>query len=224
VTIWLSAAIAGALFLGWYGSAQEPAAESPRFSVQVTLELHRNGTWLVIDPRSVLKTGDEIRFRFRTSAAGFLRVLNVSSDGRVAWLFPLGEEGSARVLPESNYEVPAHEASFIVAGIPGFDTTYWFVSSTGRDIPANRAVDAPHANTLAPRCHEGLLKSRGVCLDERAGPRPIPKEEPLPRAVSGSGRLYSRGIEMQNAGDAVNIWTERPHPGVLAYEFRIAHR
>jgi hypothetical protein len=216
--LWLTAA-----FL-----ATGPAARSAeaRPEVEVSLELRRDGRWEAADSATVFNAGDEIRFRFRTFFAGYLYVLNRTSGGESAWLYPRPEAGQqSRVEPGPVYLVPGARGSFVVGGPPGFDVTYWVVSQApidrrGPQLPASGS----QPGTLLPRCREQVLKARGLCLDERAGPRPLADPGAAPPELRGQARLAARDLTFRSEGGPTRIAAPDSRPGTIVYEFRIAHR
>ena len=164
------------------GRAQENATPAGR-SLKVGLQVKRGENWQAVDPRTVLHTRDEIQFRFETSGAGYLYVFDISSGGKGSWLYPRADQGQInRVEPGQAYVIPGINGSFTVGGDAGYDVTYWIVSPTPLDLGEFYQPQVTQPNTLRPRCGETLLKARGMCLDDRAGPGPVPdlKKVPLP--------------------------------------------
>ncbi|MBI4875962.1 MAG: DUF4384 domain-containing protein [Acidobacteria bacterium] len=180
-------------------------------AVEVSLELRRDGRWEAADNERVFNAGDQIRFRFRTFFAGYLHVLNRTSGGESAWLYPRPEaEQSGRVEPGPVYLIPGARGSFVVGGTPGFDVTFWVIGDTPMATSAMPAFGS-QPNTLLPRCREQVLKARGLCVDGRAGPRP-------------AEGLTARELTFRSEGGPTRISAQDSRPGVMVYEFRIAHR
>lgn len=217
----------GIILLCWAGAglAQPARAEGGEKSIEVTLEVKRGDAWQAIDPHAVLHAKDEIRFQFRSSSGGYLYVLNMSSSGKAEWLYPRPEQRqSNRIEAGSRYAIPGLDGSFSIAGDAGYDITYWVVSPTALDVrePAPPAEVRP--NTLRPRCGETLLKARGLCLDERAGPGPVPDLKKVPLPIDGnSAGLVSRDLSFHSQQDATRIASPDSSPGVIVYQFLIAH-
>jgi hypothetical protein len=210
--------------MGW--GIREARAESGEKSLQVTLEVRHGDVWQAIDPRAVLRANDEIRFQFHSSSGGYLYVFNVSSSGKSGWLYPRPEQRQTnRVEPGSTYMIPGLTGSFQIGGDPGYDTTYWVLSPAAVDLREQPPPPAePQPNTLRPRCGETLLKARGLCLDDRAGPGPVLdlKKVPLP-VGNGSAGLTSRDLTFHSQQDTTQIAAPASSPGVILYQFLIAH-
>ncbi len=206
----------------WIAGLLAAAATEPP-AVEIGLEWRKDGRWETVDPATVFSANDEVRFRFRTTTPGYLYVLNRSAGGETAWLFPRPEQGhSSRVEPGPVYLVPGERGSFVIGGTPGFDTTYWVVSPTPVE---SRAPELPPSgvqpSTLLPRCREQVLKARGLCVDERAGPRPLSKSEPAPAELPA---LKARDLTFRAESGQTRITAKGSTTGVIVYEFRIAHR
>ncbi len=205
--------------------AQSSPPESSQPAINVSLELWRGDQWQPVDPQTVFHTDDEIRFRFVTTIGGYLYVMNRSSDGDVSWLFPLFEEGQkSRVEPGPEYLIPGTRGSFVVGGKPGFEVTNWVLSSVPIDT-REAASPAPGSqpSTLEPRCRTETLRARGLCLDDRAGPRALTRrDQPLLKALQNTP-LVSRDLKFQRKNEATHISLPSPRSGVIVYEFLIAH-
>ena len=201
-------------------------AEGGEKSLQVTLEVRHGDGWQAVDPHAVLHANDEIRFQFHSSSGGYLYVFNVSSSGESGWLYPRPElRQTNRIDPGSTYVIPSLTGSFTIGGDPGYDTTYWVLSPSAMDVREPSPPPAePQPNTLRPRCGEALLKARGLCLDDRAGPGPVPdlKKVPLP-VGDDSGGLTSRDLTFHAQRDSTRIAAPASSPGVIVYQFLIAH-
>jgi len=205
---------------------QKAPGETSKFALRVSVELRKGDhQWQSVDPQTVFHKGDAIRFRFITSVGGFLYVLNHSSDGEAAWLFPLPQEGQgSRVEPGSEYLIPGTGGAFVVGGRPGFDVTYWVLSSAS--IAMGEAVlptPGSQPSTLEPRCRTETLRARGLCVDERAGPRAITRPEQAPLEALQGKSLVSRELKFQTKNDSTRISSANPPSGVIVYEFLIAH-
>ena len=205
---------------------QSTPSENSTLALRVSLELKKEAHWQRVDPQTVFHHGDAIRFRFVTSLGGFLYVMNRSSDGEVSWLFPLSYEGQkSRVEPGPDYLIPGTNGSFVVGGRAGFDITYWILSPVPMDM-SEAALPAPGSqpSTLEPRCRAETLKARGLCTDERAGPRPFSQSgQAAPLAALEGKPLLSRELKFESKNDATHISLANPRSGVIVYEFLIAH-
>lgn len=206
--------------------AQNSPGENSKLAMRVSLELRKEDQWQRVDPKTVFHNGDAIRFRFVTSLGGYLYVLNRSSDGEASWLFPLPRGGEkSRVEAGPDYLVPGTKGSFVVGGRAGFDVTYWILSPTPMDM-GEAALPAPGSqpSTLEPRCRAETLKARGLCTDERAGPRPFTRTDQAPSLGALEGKpLVSRELKFQSKNDSTRISLASPRSGVIIYEFLIAH-
>jgi hypothetical protein len=203
----------------------ETSAARPEHVFQVRLERRRGDQWQPVDAQTVFHKDDEIRFRFRTSLGGYLYVFSRSSDGQSTWLFPRPERGErSRVEPGPEYLIPGMKGSFVVGGKPGFDVAYWIQSPVPIDT---REVQGPapgsQPSTLQPRCREEVLRARGLCQDDRAGPRPLTSLQQLPVQVPQNRTLVARDLKFRAQEGATNISAPNIHGGVIVYEFRIAH-
>jgi len=202
-----------------------PSAEASS-SVEVRLELRKDSGWQTVESTSVFNANDEIRFRFRTAFPGYLYVLNRASNGETGWLYPLPEHGqTSRVEPGPSYLIPGARGSFVVGGTPGFDVTYWVVSPSPIETQMPTMPEpASQPSTIIPRCREQVLRARGLCVDERAGPRPLYKPDQIPSELRQGGQLVARDLKFRAESGQTRI-SGKPSPtGVIVYEFRIAHR
>jgi hypothetical protein len=202
------------------------AAVAAESSVEVRLELRRDSEWQPVESTAVFNAGDEIRFRFRTSFPGHLYVLNRASNGETGWLYPLPDQGqTSRVEPGPSYLIPGTRGSFVVGGAPGFDLTYWVLSPSPIDTRGPvMPVPGSQPNTLVPRCREQALQARGVCVDERAGPRPLSTPDQLPAELRRPAQLAARDLKFRAESGQTRISAKVSPTGVIVYEFRIAHR
>lgn len=206
--------------------AQPPPSTESDSSIEVRLELRKNGEWQAVESTAVFSANDEIRFRFRTSFPGYLYVLNRASNGETDWLYPLPEQGqTSRVEPGPTYLIPGTRGSFVVGGTPGFDVTYWVVSPSPIETARPAMPEAAsQPNTLIPRCREQVLKARGLCVDERAGPRPLSKPDQIPSELRQGAQLAARDLKFRAESGQTRISAKVSPTGVIVYEFRIAHR
>jgi len=192
------------------------AIEAPKPYVQVTLERKSGENWTAVDPRTVLPSGEKIRFRFSTSFAGYLYVFNRASDGSTDKLFPTGDANN-RVEPGQAYLIPG-AGDYVVDGPAGFDVTQWIVTPEPLSTLPSELPQSDLPSTLIPRCREGGLRPRGVgsCLDEHAGPQPV-----------SVGKLNAEPLKARNIrldkGDS-RITSPSAKPSAIVYEFRVAHQ
>jgi hypothetical protein len=185
--------------------------------IEVVLERLQQD-WVAVDPRTVLDSGDRIRFRFSAGEPGWLYVYAVGSGGSAGWLLPKSaSEPGHRVEAASRYRIPASPGSYTISGPEGFDVLYWILAP--RPLPAEtvlpRSASRPIENTLRPRCRteaETVL----ACVDERAGPAAVAK--------ANLGGLRARELKIESGADAVRIEPVDRTAGVIIYEFRLAHR
>jgi hypothetical protein len=181
--------------------------------MELVLERMDGAAWHAIDPALVLQQGDRVRFRFRTNFDGYLYVTNQSTSGKYEQLFPREETGQDnRVSADREYQVPATAAAFRIAGPAGHEIVYWLVSPA----PLTAAPPAPRQKplTLTPRCDDSVLRARGDCIDNSAGPKLAPRGE-----TDGQSDL----LLMRSQNTAV-ISSPVPLTGPVIYEFHLAHR
>ena len=199
------------------------AAEAP--AVDISVEHWSGSEWRTVEPTTVFSANDQIRFRFSTTTPGYLYVLNRSSTGETEWIFPNQQTGRRNsVEPGQSYLVPATDGAFVIGGTPGFDITYWLVSPTPLS-DWEHSLEPPPAkveDTLLPRCREGVLKARGVCLDDRAGAGAVRDTGNVPKVFGEEPALRSRSLRFTGKGSSTRIQGRQNAP--LLYEFRIAHR
>jgi hypothetical protein len=195
----------------WCAAAQTAA------SLEVVLERRDGEQWIALDPRTVLRSGDPIRFRFQTTFAGFLSVYYRGSDGETDWLFPTAEAGTDnRVEAGRAYLIPPGPGFFEISGPPGFDSVYWLLSPKplGERPALPQAADTPR--TMIPHCRDALQPKpaapgdQRACLDDRAGARAGETLRPREIRLSGSG--------------ATKITPAQQGTVPVLYEFRLAHQ
>lgn len=201
------------------------ATGNSKLSIQVVVELQKGENWERVDAQTVFHTGDAVRFRFRASQGGYLYVLNRSSDKTTTWLFPRPGSGErSQVHQQIEYMIPTGQGSFEVGGIPGFDITYWILSPN--PIDATQAIAPAEGNeksTLEPMCRAEVLKARGLCTDERAGPRAVSNPAELPVQPAETEKLYSRDLKFKTQEGTTEISGLTKVSDVVVYEFTLAH-
>ena len=212
------------------GSTQTRTMTRDGHRMELVLERLDRDTWRAIDPGLVLAQGDRVRFKFRTNFDGFLYVMNQSTSGTYEQLFPRQETGQDNAIAASKeYQVPATSAAFRIAGPAGYETVYWLVSPARLNDTAPRYQPPPATKaappTLIPRCDDTILKSRGDCVDPSAGPKLVPRGEPLPQNLNAPeiGREPRDLLFLRQKNTAV-ISSPVPLAGPVIYEFRLAHR
>ena len=212
------------------GSTQTRTMTQGGHRMELVLERLDRDTWRAIDPGLVLAQGDRVRFKFRTNFDGFLYVMNLSTSGTYEQLFPRQETGQDNAISASKeYQVPATSAAFRIAGPAGYETVYWLVTPARLNDTAPRYQPPPATKAappvLIPRCDDTILKSRGDCVDPTAGPKPVPRGEPLPQNLDapGSGREPRDLLFLRQKNTAV-ISSPVPLAGPIIYQFRLAHR
>lgn len=196
--------------------------------MEISLERLDGTVWRTIDPGLVLAQGDRVRFRFRTNFDGYLYVMNQGTSGKYEQLFPRDETGQDnRIAANKEYQVPATSTVFRIAGPPGFEIVYWLVT------PAQLTHALPHIGsptgpakplTLLPRCDDTLLKSRGDCIDNSAGPKLVPRGDPVPDNLAQAADQGRRDLLFMRQNDTAVIASTEPLTGPVIYEFRLAHR
>ena len=216
-------------FAAALGSTQTRTMTQAGHRMELVLERLDRDTWRAVDPGLVLAQGDRVRFKFRTNFDGFLYVTNQSTSGAYEQLFPRGETGQDnRIAASKEYQVPATSAAFRIAGPAGFETVYWLVTPARLNDAAPRDEHLPAskvAPNLIPRCDDTILKSRGDCVDPSAGPKLVPRGEPLPQNLAAPeiGREQRDLLFLRQKNTAV-ISSPVPLAGPVIYEFRLAHR
>lgn len=194
-------------------------------TIQVRLQVEDQSEWKTVDARTVLKGGDRIRFEFRSDAAGYLYVLNRSSAGQTAQLFPNRERRETnRIEAGQPLILPGTAGNYVVDGPPGYEVTYWILSPD----PLQTGIESldwgeqkPLPDTLLPKCRDFSGSKRGPqpCLDPKAGPAAT-------QAVSlpASTGLRAREIRIENRSQQSQVKASSSKAGPIIYEFRIAHR
>ncbi len=198
--------------------------------IDVRVDRQEDGEWVEAPANQVFEHGDRVRFRFRASFDGFLYVLNRESGGGYELLFPRDElHRDHAVRGGEEYVIPGPEAWFQVEGPPGYEVTLWMVTpdDLGRkidfgsfsDLPSEPGREAPPGD-LKPRCDDKHLRTQGVCVDPRAGPRPLARSARLPPELDD---LMVRDLRVEREGSGVRIYPKAPAGKTVIYEFRLAH-
>lgn len=210
--------------VGWQAAAEEAR-------VEVRIDLRDAGEWVEAPPNQVFAQGDKIRFRFQANFDGYLYVMNHESGGGYTMLFPREElEGGNEVRSGEEYTIPGSGAWFQVDGPPGYDVTLWLVAPTdlGRkvdwnsfsDLPSTPGREAPPGDLL-PRCDDKHLRTKGVCVDPKAGPQPLARSARLPAELDD---LSARDLRIEREGQGTRIYPKSSPGKPVIYEFRLAHK
>ena len=198
--------------------------------MEVLLDRLDSGSWHAIDPGLVLDASDRVRFRFRTNFDGYLYVTNQSTSGKYEQLFPREETGQDnRIVAGKEYQIPSTNTVFRISGPPGHEIVYWLVAParlaegvpSRPGPPAGNRVSPPK---LIPRCDDAILRSRGDCIDDSAGPKLVPRDVELPRNLTAAAGKNSQDLLFLRQKDASVISSPVPLNGPVLYEFRLAHR
>lgn len=199
------------------------SAENPSNSIELILEQSQQGKWAAADPRTVFHGGDELRFQFKSSTAGYLYVLDKAPSGEFRWLYPTPESGMKNLVEAGSvYVIPASAGSFVIPENPGFETLYWILSPEALpDFDLSKMRKKP--STLLPRCGSELTP-RGGCLDKSAGPRLLERGAPLTRELSPGNTLTARELKVDKAPETSHIRFAGMSNRALIYEYWIAHR
>ncbi len=208
-----------------------PQRRAPQ-RMEIQLELRDASSWRAVDPSHVFAQGDRIRFRFRSNFTGFLYVMNQGTSGDYSQLFPREDTGTAnRVEAGHEYPVPATEGAFRVSGPAGHDIVYWMITplELGRPAPKYQPLPPPPKSppppaNITPRCDDAVFKARGECVDNTAGPKPVPSPQRLPSNLAATPNLSSRELLFIRDQKRAVVSSPEPLTGPVIYEFRLAHR
>jgi hypothetical protein len=206
--------------------AQSGTANSAPQRMEIMVDRLSGGSWRAIDPALVLEQADRVRFRFRTNFDGYLYVINQNTSGKYETLFPREETGQDnRIAAGKEYQVPATDTVFRIAGPAGHEIVYWLVTPARLtdgfpQYPSLRAP-APH---LLPRCDDTILRARGDCIDHSAGPKLVPRDVELPKNLTEAAEQSRRDLLFLQQKDTSVISAPAPLIGPVIYEFHLAHR
>jgi len=204
--------------------AQEPQR------IRVAVERQDSAGWIAVNPAHVFESGEKLRFRFSSSIAGYLYVINMGTSRNYELLFPRSDTGSNnRVEAAKDYVVPAGQGYFKVSGPPGQDVVYWLVSPVDmgkqyRPLPPPPAPsDLPPQ--ITPRCDDSIFKARGDCVDTSAGVKPAGKLPDNMNSVVKPSPRELLFIQDNSIGkESVVVSSPAPLSGPVVYELRLAHR
>jgi hypothetical protein len=218
------------LFAACSLAAQDVRKETPQSQrMEITLEKQEGDLWKVVDPGFVFEPNDHVRFRFKANFDGFLYVMDYGTSGSYSLLFPRDETGREnKIAAGTECRIPITQASFRIAGPPGFDVVYWMVTpvalSNGNEgffpPPMPRSKQPP--KTLLPRCDDAIFRARGECIDSSAGPRGI--SDDLPENLKKVPRMNSRELVIMRREESSTISSPVPLAGPVIYQFRLAHK
>ena len=204
------------------GQAQSQSANR----IEIFLEKYVNGAWQGVDSRLVLEQNDLVRSRVRSNFSGYLYVTNLGTSGRYEVLFPSADAGSNnRIESSKDYVVPAtSQGSFRVSGPAGQEIVYWVISPSELDQPAAPPQPARRPPTLIPRCDDTVMRARGECIDNSAGPKAIEDRNGLPADVAKVPNPRSRDLVFMQKEKSSIVGSPVPLSGPAIYEFRLSHR
>lgn len=219
--------------------AQTQAKLNRRYDL--ILEKKDGSTVQTMDPAHIFDEGDLIRFRLRPGVNGYLYVLNHGSSGKYEQLFPrAGETESREVRAGRDYVIPDSDSGwFKISGPAGYETVYFLISplDLGKSLyphakeEQSPAAQTPHAETpdekafesATPRCDDELFRTRGVCLDSKAGLKPVEPGESLPSSLPPVS-VGSRDLVVVKESSDTAVSSTEPFDAPVVYHFKIAHK
>jgi hypothetical protein len=220
-------------------SAQTQAKLNRRYDL--ILEKKEGKAVHVMDPAHIFDEGDLIRFRLRPGVNGYLYVLNHTSSGKYEQLFPrVGDTEGRDVHAGRDYLIPDSDSGwFRVEGPPGYETVYFLISplDLGKSLfpHAQEEPTQPkqegHAETpdekafesATPRCDDELFRTRGECLDSKAGLKPVQPGESLPSSLPAVS-VGSRDLVVVKESSDTAVSSTEPFDAPVVYHFKIAHK
>ena len=213
-------------------AAQSSSQQGP-YRMEIVLERREAGAWHAVDPGLVLEQNDRVRFRFHTNFDGYLYVMNQSTSGTYAMLFPGEETGREnRITAGKDYLVPATQTLFRIAGPAGHEIVYWMVTPVELHTEEPKYVPLPPpppkekqlpAN-MTPRCDDALFRARGDCIDTSAGPKSITSRELLPDNLAQVPSGSSKDLMFMRKQNTAVVSSPVPLKGPVIYEFHVAHK
>lgn len=210
-----------ALFVFALLAPAEPSSSGGPISLLV--ERASGDEWKQVNASVVFDAGDEIRFRFRSSEPGYLYVLNETGRGERAWLFPpAGAPTENRIEAGQQYTLPAGDAAFRVADQPGYDSVYYILTSVRLPSLPSAVPPIPRPpdrGSLLPRCREGTLRARGVCMDQSAGARRVQDRRRIETIAQLFRAASPRDADQRHSPEGVHASGK-----IYIYELRLAHR
>jgi len=223
------ACMAASLLTLW---AQPSSPQGP-YRMEIVLERRDAGAWRTVDPGLVLAQNDRVRFRFHTNFDGYLYVMNQSTSGTYAMLFPSEETGREnRIQAGKEYLVPATQTLFRIAGPPGHEIVYWMVTPAELrteepkyvPLPPPPPVEKRMPANMTPRCDDAMFRARGECIDTSAGPKNLTSRELLPENLAQVPSEGSGGLMFMRKQHTAVVSSPVPLKGPVIYEFRLAHK
>ena len=212
--------------------AQSSLPQGP-YRMEIVLERRDAGAWKTVDPGLVLQQNDRVRFRFHTNFDGYLYVMNQSTSGTYALLFPSQETGREnRIHAGKDYLVPATQTLFRIAGPPGHEIVYWMVTPAElrSDEPKYLPLPPPPPTekrgpaNMTPRCDDAMFRARGECIDTSAGPKNVTSRELLPDNLAQVPSESSGDLMFMRKQHTAVVSSPVPLKGPVIYEFRLAHK
>jgi hypothetical protein len=215
--------------------AQQPrAADQPR-KMEIVLEQQVGKTSRVVNPQHVFKTGDRVRFRFRSSFNGYLYVTDRAASGKYLTLFPAEGAGTDNHLVRGkDYLIPSTADSWFRIDEPaGYETVFFVVTpsrlgeKSGQTPPQAPILAPPPSEPLPadllPRCDDAIFRARGECLDANAGAGALAPQE-HPTDANSNENLTPREIVVIRKTDSSVVAPATDGDTPIIYQFRIAHR
>ena len=193
--------------------------------IEVTVERKIGDRVERAEPNHVFEQGDLVRFRFKSSFNGFLYVMNQSTSGKSMVLFPKENAGlDNRIERNRAYVMPMTESGwFRVEGQPGYETLYWLVSPSTMAVPP--LPTGPALNpAITPRCDDTIFRSRGECLDDTAGAKPVLKGTEVPPDLGALAGPSPRELTMMKSDKKTSIVANSGDGAPFFYIFRLAHK
>jgi hypothetical protein len=205
-------------------SAPSAAKKADAAQLEITLERKRDGKIETMAPGHVFQNGDQFRLRLGSHYEGFLYVMDQGTSGRFATVFPAVDTGNDnRLHPDATYLIPG-DTWFEVTGPAGFDVLYFLLSPAPIAQPTASSFVAPGPiSSLRPRCNDKVFRARGECMDDTAGPAPIPVGQALPAPIAPLAGGASRDIVVSRKENGA-VGVGGPASAPLLYTFRLAHQ
>jgi len=205
------------------------------YRMEISLERRDSGAWHTVDPGLVLEQNDRVRFRFHTNFEGYLYVMNQSTSGTYAMLFPGDETGRENhIQAGKEYLVPATNTLFRIAGPAGHEIVYWMVTPAelrgeGEKPPYVPLPPPPPKEkripaNMTPRCDDALFRARGECIDTSAGPKSMTSRELLPDNLAQVPSESSGSLMFLRKQNTALVSSPVPLKGPVIYEFHLAHK
>jgi hypothetical protein len=213
--------------------AQQQPAANQAMTMQIILEQKVDKTSRTVNPQHVFKTGDLVRFRFRSSFNGYLYVTDRAASGKYLTLFPGEIAGTDnRLIRGRDYLIPATKDSWFRIDKPsGYETVFFVVSSAHFDdassqhSPQEQLFVSPSTQPLPgdmqPRCDDATFRARGECLDANAGASAL---QHVGIDTTTNANLVPREIVVIRKTDSSVVAPATDGDAPIIYQFRIAHR